>query len=515
MTNPALGLQTNQEIELKLTLDPAQVAAFKRLMARRRVVPTSQNLLTRYFDTSDFALGDLGIALRIRRVGRRWIQTLKSEGDRRGGLSVRAEYESPVPGNTLDLSRLPPEALARIPAPLIKQLMPMFETRFTRTAWLIRNRSGAKIEVALDVGEVRAGARVQPLCEVEIELKSGRAESLLDWALALTEQIPLLPFDTSKAERGIALARGVETFPARASVIKLSRYMTIEDGFEAICNACLTQFQANLPGVLRDDDAEYLHQARVALRRLRAALRLFRRVCPLTVIGLQQSLRSWGAAMGTVRDWDVLCLETLPAIAPYFADTQAWAHFAGAAESQRKSSHQQMRAQLLETNPGRVLLQFQHWLAQKPWRAPSPQPGRASAPQTAGKVPTHFQALSDFAVHALRSGQRRVRRMAQDFTVLAPDARHELRILIKRQRYAAEFFKSIQTGGKGKPYLQALIVAQDGLGQANDAHVASGLLQSLTKTRDKQVAAFVEGWLAHTTTQTLSPAFERALKKLA
>lgn len=212
MTNALSVLQDNQEIELKLTLEAHQVVAFKRVMARRRVAPTTHNLVACYFDTPDFALGDLGVALRIRHVGRRWIQTLKVEGALHGGLSVRAEYESPVPGNTLDLSRFPEEALAHIPPPLIKQLAPRFETRFTRTAWLIRKRSGAVIEVALDVGEIRAGTRVQALCEVELELKAGRTEALLDWALALTERIGLLPFDISKAERGIQLARRVQPF---------------------------------------------------------------------------------------------------------------------------------------------------------------------------------------------------------------------------------------------------------------------------------------------------------------
>lgn len=506
MTHASSALQHSQEVELKLALEADQFVAFKRLMARRRVAPTTHNLLTRYFDTPDFALGDLGLALRLRRIGRRWIQTLKSEGDRHGGLSVRAEYETPVPGNTLAFSRFPPAALALIPQTLIKQLEPMFETRFTRTAWLVRTRSGAKIEVALDIGEVRAGAHTRPLCEVELELKSGRPEALLDWALTVTKQINLLPLDFSKAERGIQLARGIEAAPVRAGKIKLDPEMTAEDGFAVICRTCLAQFQANLQGVLRDDDPEYLHQARVALRRLRAALRLFRRVCPLTSIELQQSLRSWNTALGPVRDRDVLCLETLPAIAQHFADAQAWAPFAAAAETQRESARQAMRTALTESNPGRVILQFQQWLTQRTWRdAVSADPRQDLA---------CLQPLSDFATHALRAGRRKVRGMAQDFGELSPEARHALRILIKRQRYAVEFFKSLHVGAKGKSYLNALVIAQDSLGRSNDARVATRLLDTLTVTDDKSVAAFVAGWLAHAIIQRDEPALERALKKL-
>lgn len=505
MTPASTALQHDQEIELKLALAADQVEAFKRLMARRRVASTTQHLLTRYFDTPDFALGDLGLALRLRRVGRRWVQTLKSEGERHGGLSVRAEYETPVPRAALDLSRLPTAARALIPEPCIEQLAPVFETHFTRTAWLVRTRSGAQIEVALDVGEIRAGADSRPLCEIELELKSGRAEALLVWALALTKPISLLPLDISKAERGMQLARGLEAAPVRAGAIKLDPEMTVEDGFAAICRICLAQFQANLHGVLREDDPEYLHQARVALRRLRAALRLFRRVCPLASSELQQGLRDWNAALGPARDWDVLCLQTLPAIAPHFADAQAWAHFAAAAEIHRAGARQAMRAALTASNPGRVLLQFQLWIAQKTWRdAASADPGEDTA---------CLQPLSAFAKHALRAGRRKVRNMARNFDALTPDARHELRIRVKRQRYAVEFFKSLHAGAQGKSYLNALVIAQDSLGRGNDAHVATRLLGTIG-TADQFAAAFVLGWLSHATLQRDEPALERALKKL-
>ena len=67
----------------------------------------------------------------------------------------------------------------------------------------------------------------------------------------------------------------------------------------------LAQFQANLPGVLASDNIEYVHQARVALRRLRAALRLYRKVCVLPD-ELMDGLRALAAALGPARDWDVL-----------------------------------------------------------------------------------------------------------------------------------------------------------------------------------------------------------------
>src|SRR5512139_1644153 len=239
-----------QEIELKLTLPPGQTEAFVKRMARRRTTPVQQALVTRYFDTPDFALSAQGVALRVRRVGRRWLQTLKTEGERQGGLSKRAEYEMPVPRGMPVWDRFPAEALAFVPEALREQVEPVFETRFTRTAWLLKGKGGAQIEVALDVGEVRAGERSQPLCEVELELKAGQPDALFALALEWAGAFDCLPFDISKAERGVRLAHGVEAAPVKSVPLTLAAGMSVEDGFAAIVQACLAQFQANLPGVL-------------------------------------------------------------------------------------------------------------------------------------------------------------------------------------------------------------------------------------------------------------------------
>ncbi|MEW5967461.1 MAG: CYTH domain-containing protein, partial [Pseudomonadota bacterium] len=242
--------QHPQEIEIKLALPPGGVDAFLRRMARRRSSPTVQTLVTRYFDTPDFALSAAGVALRVRRAGRRWLQTLKTEGERAGGLSRRIEYEMPVRGGTLDWMRFPPEALAHVPDSVRGQVVPVFETRFRRTAWQVKGRGGAQIEVALDVGEVVAGARTQPICEIELELKAGQPDALFALALDWAGAFGCLPFDVSKAERGVRLAHGVAAAPMKAAPVVLDHGMNVEDGFAAIVQACLAQFQANLPGVL-------------------------------------------------------------------------------------------------------------------------------------------------------------------------------------------------------------------------------------------------------------------------
>jgi inorganic triphosphatase YgiF len=477
------------EVELKLALPQEQAATFLKLMARRRGVPVRQAMRTLYFDTPDFALSALGVALRVRRAGRRWLQTIKTEGERHGGLSQRAEFEMPVMRGMPDWSRFPAEALALVPEALRAQLEPRFETRFERTAWLIGGHGGASIEVALDVGAVHAGGRRLPICEIELELKSGQQDALFELALDWAERLDCLPFDTSKAERGVRLARGGGIGPVKSVPLTLVSGMSVEAGFAAIVQACLAQFQANLPGVLASDDIEYVHQARVSLRRLRAALRLYRKVCVLPN-ELMDGLSTLVGTLGPARDWDVLCGETLPAIAPQYQDEADWQQGAAILEAHRVEVRAAMQASLQRARPGAWLLAFQRWLQQRGWRM-SPSGGTASEAQRF----LQLSSLKKWARGSLQKGHRPIVRGARAFAGLQPLQRHALRIAIKRQRYAAEFFQTLFAGRRQVQYLDMLREAQDSLGRTNDARVACDLLKN-TPVDTGPVRQFVLGWLA-------------------
>jgi CHAD domain-containing protein len=390
---------------------------------------------------------------------------------------------------------------------------------------------------------VRAGGRVLPVSEIELELKAGHSDALFDLALFLAERLPLLPLDASKAGRGAMLARGMAPAPVKATALALARDMIAEDGFAAIGAACLGQFQANLPGLLLplpnppppqpspqmgeganagpkamasppplqpspqmgeganagpkaiDDDPEYLHQARVALRRLRAGLRLYRNSCALPADELQAGelqtgLRALAAALGPARDWDVLCLETLPAIQPYFTDAGEWEHFAAAAQARRRAMRQEMLCAIRLANPGRWLLQFHRWLAAHGWRE---NPASRLA---------QLDTLTRFAAQSLQQGRRRIRRLGRDFSRLSPEQRHALRIAIKRQRYAAEFFRNLYPDQAGARYVRALALAQDALGRANDARVARDRLHDMRDSGCAFAVGFADGWLARQALET-------------
>lgn len=513
------------EIELKLALPAEQVAAFLRLMARRRCKPVKLTLHTLYFDTADFDLGRQGIALRVRRAGRRWLQTLKTEGQRAGGLSTREEYETPTQRGTLDWTRFPEAAQARIADNLRTKLGVRFETHFNRTAWQIAGPGGARIEVALDVGRLSAGDRSQPICEIELELLSGHVDALFALAQTWAQRLDLVPFDLSKAERGVRLAHGETPGPVKSMPLLLDRSMTVEEGFAATCQTCLAQFQANLPGILfagsegsgldsREassgtspgsasppphpsplegeganagpkpiNDIEYVHQARVALRRLRAALRVYRKACVLPP-PLLDGLRTLAESLGAARDWDVLCGETLPAIAPHYDDPSDWQDWMARLEAHRARVRENMRQTLAVAHPGAWLLSFQQWLLQHGWRAVTPVTRLLQmAPQL------------DAARRILKKGHRGIVGRAREFERLSPPERHALRIAMKRQRYAAEFFQGLFKERQQNSYLGLARDIQDSLGRANDAHVALMLLDELDFDRSR-AGGFARGWLA-------------------
>lgn len=200
------------ETELKLRLDSEDVAALRQHpLLQQADHRAPQTLFNTYYDTPALDLAKARVALRIRRQGERYIQTLKTRGQSINGLHQRGEWEWDLDAAQLDPTRLSAEIWpAALPAAAELSLLPVFTTDFEREIWLL-DYAGAHIEVALDRGAVLySGEGVQledPIMELELELKSGDADALLKLADALASELPLHPFDLSKAQRGYALFR--------------------------------------------------------------------------------------------------------------------------------------------------------------------------------------------------------------------------------------------------------------------------------------------------------------------
>lgn len=203
------------EIELKLKIAPADV----NLLLQQPVLaaadePLRRLLVSRYFDTPALELMARHAALRVRRVGQQWIQTVKIGGTAVNGLHTRPEWEIPV-ADDQPHPELFTEAAVRavLSEHIASRLQPVFQTEFWRSLWLI-DFHDCRIEVALDQGEVRSLGRSEPICEVELELKSGHAEALTTLADLLSAHIALTPDSVSKAQRGYALYQAQHALPS-------------------------------------------------------------------------------------------------------------------------------------------------------------------------------------------------------------------------------------------------------------------------------------------------------------
>ncbi|MFN3398232.1 MAG: inorganic triphosphatase, partial [Sulfurimicrobium sp.] len=200
------------EIELKLLINPADIARLRRhplLKTHAAGRASTRQLLSIYYDTPELALRQQQIALRVRRVGARWVQTVKGGGEVRAGLHQRGEWEGDVAHERPDLTKITAPSLLKLfsSAAVRDRLQAVFTTEFKRTTWLLRWDDGDEVELALDQGEVKSGDKTTPLCEIELEMKHGNPARLFLAALELQQTIPLRLENTSKAERGYRLGQ--------------------------------------------------------------------------------------------------------------------------------------------------------------------------------------------------------------------------------------------------------------------------------------------------------------------
>lgn len=467
------------EAELKLRLAPGDERAIRRSAALAAAPPRRRRLSAIYFDTPAGELAARGMVLRLRRDGRRWMQCLKASNVASGGLHVRDEWEFARDDPVLDLARFAGTPLAGIEdaGTLHRRLEVAFRVEVVRTRWIVAPRRGTRLEVALDRGEVRSGGRTEPVCELEIECLEGPPAAAFDLARRLLEDAALHPSTVTKAERGHRLWRGTQSEAVKARPIALGRGLAPVEAARTVVAMALAQLLANEEGVLRSDDPEFIHQARIALRRLRSVLRLFR-----DCIGRERS-REWrqllagvARALGTARDWDVFATETLPALARAHGNAASYADLATRAARRRAVARGHARAALCSPEYARAALEISRWLA---IAEPAAAPGKGS--------------LARFGARIVRRRHKRLVREAANLGAMAPRDRHRVRIDVKRLRYGVEALASLFRLSDVDPYREALAGLQDALGEANDAANAMRLLAGLHPP--EPVAAFARDWL--------------------
>ncbi|WP_435952139.1 inorganic triphosphatase [Dryocola sp. BD626] len=224
-----------QEIELKFIVNPTALDALRNtLNSLESEHSDPRQLHNIYYETADNTLRSHDMGLRIRGVDGRYEMTMKIAGRAVGGLHQRPEYNVELSKPELDLALLPAEIWPEgvdVTA-LQDALKPLFSTDFAREKWVVTHR-GSKVEIALDLGEVKAGELSEPLCELELELLEGETSAVLELAQQLVAQPGLRQGSLSKAARGYHLAAGDAPREIKPlTVLRVAPKATVEQGLE-------------------------------------------------------------------------------------------------------------------------------------------------------------------------------------------------------------------------------------------------------------------------------------------
>jgi len=485
-----------EEIELKLALpvsDPSGLAkqlARTPVLARRKA--TQLQLHNIYYDTPQQHLHQERVALRLRRMGSdakpQWLQTLKMGGSGDSALSQRGEWEVAVPGAELSL-----QALEATPWPEIdpdgsvfRALAPCLATTFERTSWSVRKQGGSVVEVSLDIGQVTAGGKSAPICELELELLAGKPAALFDIARQIARTIAVLPLNTSKAERGFALLQDSLNLPLRAQPPPLTSGMALPAAAQRVLREMFGQFTANLNTLRSSDDPEVVHQARVGWRRFRSAFRLFKPALEANAAPAWQSLQPLLTFVGELRDLDVAQTETLPPFADAYTAGNAqreekWQAMLQALTQAARLQRKSVRYALEAPAVGSTLLAITQWLEELP---------ELSGQNGAG------DAKADLKISLRRWARRRIDRLHKKMKLALedtahPESQHRARILSKRLRYGIEALRPLLTRQHTKRWHPKATKLQTSIGATRDVMQAAALAARLEA--DPGLAEFLRG----------------------
>ena len=486
------------ESELKLHVTPENLLRLKRHPYLRSLAITrarTLKLYSIYYDTGDLELCRRAMALRLRRVGKQYLQTLKGGGEGSAGLHQRNEWETSVPSEQLDFALLK-AAGGELPHGIRNRLQPVFVTDFARNVRMLKF-GDAEIELCMDSGEIRAGPASCPISELELELKSGSPQQLFKLALALLDIVPMDVEHTSKAEYGYLLFSAANPSASKGKFPVFKKSQNIESALQSLIGTCLAHVQSNIPGALLKLDEEYLHQARVGLRRLRVTLAIAYRYRPNAELAeLRVQVAKLGVELGRSREWDVFVTQTLAPICTRLPEHEGLREVLHASERERKHQHAGMENSLASQDFQKLLLRFGALM---------------HGMQTEQGVPS-VVSLEIFARQVLEKRRKQILRCGRELTGENAAQLHALRIACKKLRYSIEMLGSLFSDPKYVAYLAGLSELQNILGTLNDIAVAHRLLNKLDNAARHDTLALIRGWMEHDYAERVAE-FDQAWKR--
>jgi inorganic triphosphatase YgiF len=477
------------ELELKLELTHAELQRVRAHPALESLAVGEPETHTRrsiYFDTPDHRLKALGISFRLLSEGNGWLQTIQTgtSGGKRGPEPDLAEgkVERPEPDLRIIANRRIRRAIEKAMSRSI--LEPIFETVVQRTTRHL-HAGESELELVLDEGVVRAGTAEKNLCEVELELKSGSPECLLQTATSLFAAAPVRLAKGGEAERGYGLALGKidgHNEARRAELPQLTEDHTCAEALTLIMQSAVQQIAANRMAVLETDDPDSAHQLRIGLRRLRSALLAFRPLSDAPALrDLESHARVLARSVGELRDADVLIEEIYAPVAGIIKTDPGLPRLREALLAHRAGERKRVRSELCGQQWSVLQLYLALW------------------PRTIEDAKKLSTPVAKFARSALKKRWRKVAESGERLDDLTIEQRHAMRKALKTLRYTAEFFASLYPEHATRQFIKEIRGLQEVFGYLTDV-VAAERLNAICHAgcgdspEAQRAAGYVLGW---------------------
>jgi triphosphatase len=450
-------------------------------------------LLSTYYDTPALALHRERISLRVRKQGEEFVQTVKSENPAQVDVFERKEWEDRIPSEHPVLDA--PKTGKRL-SDVVRdeELRPVFVTTVTRTVIEISPDPSARIEAAIDEGEIRTcrGDALEPITEIELELKDGDPRAIFDLALQLLKAASIRVETRSKAERGYRLLGAGGPMPQAFSVgpVALESAMSVEEALERIGRRCLTHLLTNEQAALAGEP-EGIHQVRVAVRRLRSALLALKR--PLQnnhYRWASEELRWIAHAIAPARNLDIFAASLLPPVSHAMPSGMGFERLLDAVERRRRVVFDQAKRAILSQRYTESMLRLLRWFVARGWRDQ----------QISEHAAILLDRIVDVAPNLIERHHRKARKRSKRFEELTATQRHRLRIAVKHLHYIIEFLGSLFDKDQVRTFVKCLRSLQDDLGYANDVRVAHDLVDQISGATNQDARAIsraggiVLGW---------------------
>lgn len=503
----------SQEIEIRFAAperDLLRIARGSTLHGFAVGRAATRRLSTIYYDTPELSLSKAGLSLRVRKNGRGYVQTVKGESS--GALaSERDEYECRVPSAEPDLNRIPDEAVRARLQEIADgaQMGPVIETAILRTTRSVKSPEGDEVELAVDRGEIRTlvnGHAALPVSELELELKEGKPVALYEIARRLSRKVPLTVATESKAERGMRALEGRQICAHKAGRTDLAPDCTAEEAFRATLLHCLRHIARNTSAVAEARLPEGVHQVRVGLRRLRAALSASGGEFRVRALeSLRERANTLSDILGGTRELDVFATELLAPVEEA-ARKPGLPQLRLMLEELRRESWNRSAALVRSDDFTGFLLDLASAIETRVWR-------ESASPE---QLFAFLRPARELASEALDKRLKQACKRAKHLASLNVQERHRLRIALKKLRYSAEFFAPLFSARPVAAFQDRLSRLQDLFGALNDAATVESILRRITEhAGDRsspellEAAAFVDGWHQ----SRIEPTWDKAKKR--